>query len=219
MKYLRLLSTSALWFSRADLLGDPLEGSLSQPTIDRRDADPRAAWQANVRPHLPGMVYVSCWHCSDHESAAMWSLYSADHGLAVVTNGGLLRHALDQSELRLVFGLVKYVNYRTQLVDDTAAIDPFMHKRHSFEHEREVRALALPIPTSEDYVRDDDGNPRFDLMLPEGLEIPIEPATLIEVRLSPTAPSWYRDVVEDATRRYGFNFQVLQSDLKTDALW
>jgi len=39
-------------------------------------------------------LYVSCWHSNQHESAAMWALYSRTSGIAIRTTAGRFVRAL-----------------------------------------------------------------------------------------------------------------------------
>lgn len=79
-----MLEVEALYFPRADLLGDPHEGSLPRVNAEARDAlvdavpgwvwapgmnPERLSWITNVRA-----VFVSCWNLSEHESAALWTI-------------------------------------------------------------------------------------------------------------------------------------------------
>jgi hypothetical protein len=74
-----------------------------------------------------------------------------------------------------------------------------VHKRVSFEHEREVRAII------------DSRDPESDRI---GLTVPVDLATLIQrVHVAPTAPGWYEDVVRRAAKRYGLDAPVSRSDL------
>jgi hypothetical protein len=91
-KYVWLLDAHALFFSRADLLGDPFEGSLSRLNVELRPQiyagrilDDQLELLAEFRRKLLRTTFVNCWHMSDYESAAMWKLYLRDHGVAIQT--------------------------------------------------------------------------------------------------------------------------------------
>ena len=86
-KFVWTIQNKCLWLSRADLLGDPWEISLSveqlQLVIDRQPITPvgeapketaeeRAEriinlWRSNT--------FISCWNKSLHESNALWKIY------------------------------------------------------------------------------------------------------------------------------------------------
>ena len=82
-KFVSLLDTKALFFTRADMLGDPYEGSTSYfnkanwPIIYKdkilieslHSATSHNAWKRQ-------WTFVNCWHMNEIESAAMWKLYA-----------------------------------------------------------------------------------------------------------------------------------------------
>jgi len=97
-KFTAMLQRSALYFSRADLLGDPLEGSFTRayaaerdemiknPPLGRTSQEQEAIFQHNERifSATPRQIYVNCWHLGDHESMAMWRGYGAGpYGIAI----------------------------------------------------------------------------------------------------------------------------------------
>src|SRR4051794_33087869 len=79
-KYVSLISSATVWFSRADLLGDPFEGSMSEangrlrPEVYADSEIPPEAFElfAAARRESLRRTYVSCWHKGEWESAAMW---------------------------------------------------------------------------------------------------------------------------------------------------
>ncbi len=88
-KFVAMLVDSTLFVSRADLLGDPFEGSIPGPEARARH---KSKFDALVnatglrRALMRGgetryewartWLYVSCWHMNPYESAAMWKLYA-----------------------------------------------------------------------------------------------------------------------------------------------
>jgi hypothetical protein len=95
-KYLSMLDRRGLFFSRATLLGDPFEGSSTKMMVAQREyvrnnraTDPALAAYKNmpetafnVSYFYEGMVpkyLISCWHMNEHESAALWKLYSGSN--------------------------------------------------------------------------------------------------------------------------------------------
>jgi hypothetical protein len=79
------------------------------------------------------------------ESIAMWSLYnSGSEGVAVQTTVGQLKVALRHDPRITLIGRVTYLDYeRDTMINSLNTISPLMHKRRSFQHEAEVRALIL----------------------------------------------------------------------------
>jgi hypothetical protein len=137
-KYVDLLQRRQLFFSRADLLGDPFEGSVTRVNIMvRRAASRRLDLQRQANPSpVPRLIaaaksmheqiaeanrssrrttYINCWHMNEHESAAMWKLYAAsDSAVAVRSTFAKLRGCLPTggSHQPLVYlGEVTYIDY------------------------------------------------------------------------------------------------------------
>ena len=110
-KLVSLLKEGALWFSRADLLGDPLEGSftlareierqriLDDPPEGRTRAVQEDIFKHNARvtAEARSMVYVNCWHQGSHESMALWQGYGGGpFAVALRSTFGLLDSLLPE---------------------------------------------------------------------------------------------------------------------------
>lgn len=211
-KYVALLESSSLWFSRIDRLGDPFEASWTAASDERlREVlVPGPSTQmaieevrsslARGRKMFRDSTYVSCWHSGDHESAAMWHLYSkTDESVAVQTTYAQLVSVLPH---HVLIGLVQYIDYDTARFSPDNALRPAAHKRLSYEHEREVRALMLAgIEREED--------PR-----PVGIGVPVDLRALVQrVYVAPDSSPWYHDLVRAVTRRLGWAFEIAPSRL------
>jgi hypothetical protein len=95
---------------------------------------------------------------------------------------------------------------------------PYVHKRLSFEHERELRVFAVEFPTSNS--DDEDGIDFEKKNLSPGRFVKIDLDQLIErIHVSPAAPTWFFKLVESIVRRYGYRFDVTQSDMATTPLF
>ena len=241
-KFVSMLETRALYLARADLLGDPFEGSLT-----RAEANRRAAYDARLRAtHRPAKLHsssqpkvhaeilnsiVSCWHLNAVESMAMWRLYlTGREGIAVRTTFRRLVSCFTpfdgqekafnadgtDREIRVHAGVVHYVDYDS---DTPVNVPRILLKRRSFEHEREVRVVATD--------RSWGNSPRFG---PDGQvltrfgaggdRIRVDLETLVlSVFVAPEAQRWFADLVQAVVRRYGFGFPVVQSDLDRDPVF
>ena len=92
-KFVSMLDKSALFFTRADKLGDPFEGSMPNANTDwllmlQKDvAVDLHSKLSTFRRNFRNFIMVNCWHNNDHESAGMWSLYSRERdGVAIKTD-------------------------------------------------------------------------------------------------------------------------------------
>ena len=114
-------------------------------------------------------TFINCWHENEHESEAMWRLYSSflDNAIAIRTSYNSLYHALGRNP-SIRIGRVKYVDFQQSYA---GLHDAFWCKRKSFEHEKEVRAMLI-----------DRCNPDKGKLVPCDLPILIK-----EVFVSPSA--------------------------------
>lgn len=95
-KLVDLLDSEALFFPRADMLDDPLEGSYSEANVRLRSevyGKELSALTAQIGPLMREMrrfTVISCWHLSAYEPAAMWERY-ATQGYAVAVQSTFKR--------------------------------------------------------------------------------------------------------------------------------
>src|SRR5262249_35734789 len=96
-------------------------------------------------------TFISCWNLSDEESAALWGLYVPPSGGVAIRSsyrrltecfGPLDPQPTDGDGVQLIYiGRVAYMNYETTWMPEGNAFWPYLHKRHSFSFENEIRAL------------------------------------------------------------------------------
>ena len=86
-----------------------------------------------------------------------------------------------------------------------------MHKRLSFAHEREVRAVcSIGANCSRNST-----TPRYP-----GIYVNCDVSQLIEcIYVSPLAPTYFFEAVAEVCRRFGLGAQVVQSDLMSKPLY
>jgi hypothetical protein len=148
--FVALLVDRELYFARLHELDDPWEGV--QPLGLSRRLVKMAGDSGPIYDYyriVASQAVVSCWHENDHESVAMWRLYTSGmEGVAIKTTVGQLKKSLAHEGRAVTIGRVQYIDHR---IDDDGlapAIDmlsPIFCKRRSYEHEREVRAvIATP---------------------------------------------------------------------------
>jgi hypothetical protein len=210
--YIWTLECAALYFSRIDLLGDPFEGTttaasndaimkfMAWPAGSEQQQRDWATRNAKVRRDVRRGIFVNCWHMKDHESEAMWRLYAnSDQSIAIQTSYRRLVGAFDES---IIVGAVRYIDYDHAVFPPNDALWPAAHKRASFSHENEIRALKVAMA---------DGNE------PLGHSVPVNLAELVErVYVSPNCPSWYEKLAQRLTQRFGYGFPILKSRLSEE---
>ncbi len=130
-KFVSILENGALFFARADKLGDPFEGSLPRRNIDSF-RDEESNMYAPVMQQLPRFTLISCWHESTHESEAMWKLYSSTQGgIAIKTRFESFVKSLGTNE-QFHIGRVQYLDYDGDQIPEVDTLSPYLHKRRSF---------------------------------------------------------------------------------------
>jgi hypothetical protein len=149
---------------------------------------------------------------NEHESAAMWKLYSSSNeAVCIRSTYRRLRRCLPQC---VFVGEVSYIDYETGGFSLGKVFNAIMHKRLSFAHERELRAIFWEqdgIPDAQPY------KPQID---DSGLAMEVDLPALIErVYVSPTAAPWFADLVRAMTKKYELAFPVDQSVLASAASW
>ena len=214
-KFMAFLMRGSLWFYRIDFFDDPFEGKYPWETI-RRYGGPSEMGNIEDIENMRQWTYANCWYMSDHESAAMWRLYaSTNEAVAVQSTYEQLHLELPET---CYVGEVKYIDFDRDFLDLGNYFSPFMHKRISFAHERELRALIhdsepAEIPTGQPDTVKHDKEMRNTL---SGLEINVDIHRLVKrIYVAPVAPHWFKKLIRDVSILQGFNEnQVVTSSLE-----
>lgn len=218
-KFVSLLDKQALFFVRADKFPDPFEGSYPQANIVLRpvvykDLPPEAFEKtqgilSNFRKEIRRFTIISSWHMNDHESAAMWKLYlKSEEGVAIQSTFKHLTESFNNYVEDIFVGKVKYIDYETEWLPEGNSFYPFLHKRKSFEHENELRAIIQKMSIKEGGI--DLSQDLYDF----GAYIPINLDVLIErIFISPTAPRWFYDLISSIVNRYNLKKEIIKSSL------
>jgi hypothetical protein len=137
----------------------------------------------------------------------MWKLYtSQNESICIRSKYKIFANLLPKQTL---LGCVKYIDYRRDSFDNKEMWNYIIHKRKSFEHEREIRAAIYR----------DEACP-FESVDGKGLVVPINVAELIEeIFVSPTAQSPLSEVVTGLAEKYGLSARVLQSRVNEEPAW
>lgn len=224
-KFVSLLECQALYFNRADKFEDPFEGAA--PTINSSQRFAHISSWSKEQQHRAAQHHsdlnkawrkyyaINCWHENPYESAAMWKLYlKSGEGLAISTTFERLTKSFVDSE-PIYVGRINYLDYDNDVMPEGYSFSPFLHKRKSFEHEREIRAILWKPPIS--YSADGTPNGTFDSSLEtisDGISIKIDLDLLIDqLYVAPNAPKWFYELIVSVTRRYGIVKTINWSDL------
>jgi hypothetical protein len=186
-------------------------------------ADPHgfAERESKTNKRMKALSFVSCWHASEYESAAMWKLYSReDAGVAVISTMERMAKftVLPPETAHGILAPVEYLDFEsfsdTHHAGTQAALG--FAKRKSFEHEKEVRGLIRienlpPDPNlldSELYIES------LKASVPVGVNAEVDLKQLVEnICVSPFAGAWFINLVKNAASRAGLGSVVLTSKL------
>ena len=219
-KFIRLLQSRALYLARADTLGDPFEGSITEInrlanekmvtrmlaySDGRYTRDDLQKMRSNSNVTIRQSTYVSCWYSGETENATMWKAYGADScGVVVQSTYDKLRDNLPGPETEgtantYYIGCIKYLDYQGSdwIGPGGNSFSPYIHKRREFEGEREVRIICQVLPASG-----------------MGIVIPIDTGRIIDdIRAYPGAPMWTREMLTELVRLHGLELDVSPSRL------
>jgi len=154
-------------------------------------------------------VYVNSWYLNEYESAAMWNLYlKSNEGIAIQSTYNHLKNCFKNNKKETVYiGQIKYIDYKKDIIwPNLGGYAQYMHKRKSFEHEKELRALVWKSEPDEFL----GGKPRTE----NGIYVSANLNTLIEkIVVSPESPQWVATLVKNIVKRYGIRKRVEISNL------
>lgn len=216
-KFVSLISSSSLYFSRADKFQDPYEGTLPIYNESLKDIIyglvPESERERLIKESkifkdvMRQRTYINCWHENEFESAAMWDLYGKNNdSIAIETTYSKLKDSLTDE---FCLGMVNYIDYKSMHVPENNIVSPFMHKRVSFKHEQEVRALIIKFP--------EEGDGPIHLYkdnMPAGTSVQVNLNELINyIHIAPTASPWFYELVKTVAGHYDISAKIMKSDL------
>jgi hypothetical protein len=231
-KYVDLLKTSELHFTRADKLEDPYDCSaiqffgytnkklsLANPQVKERTC------QVNTFGRL--FVYLNCWHMNDVESAALWRLYSENkyETIAIQTTFEKFESEIKNKWPRdgIFITKVKYdPDNAGKPLDEipggklftALGWEDIIYKRPSFSHEKELRAFIYQRvdKLKEVQLRNEAHLEKLMKERPEYIRIKVTPSDLIEkVYVTPLATDLFVELVKNVSGE--LKDRVLKSDL------
>ncbi|WP_336001465.1 DUF2971 domain-containing protein [Halorientalis halophila] len=206
-----LFEREGIWFSNIEEFSDPYEGSRPEGKIgisigylqEKLDISADEARDILEASESGIIAYVSCWHESDFESAALWDQYlQSDQGVAIETTVKDLKEAIEPDQNRdIVYGKVQYIDYDESELP-SGVYPPIFHKRLSFQHEAEYRVAFT------------DWSQLQGHSVAPGQYISVDLDKLINtIHLAPTSPKWVSGLVERVMDRYEVDYELTKSTL------
>ncbi len=221
--FMSLLDKRALFFALVCELDDPMEGVYPDenravkytpisPDDSLEDHMSRARRRFVDKHEQEGyreMMAVNCWHVNAGESVAMWKTYSRQ-GIAVQSTCGRLKRSLETWPFDTMYlARVKYLRGAI-LGNPLILFEPSLHKRKSYEYEKELRAFIFRHPRTNH--PDIPDNKMFRKH--SGVYVDVCLEDLIgKVYVSPIAQEWFKDLVQSVMTRYSVKAKLTKSDL------
>ncbi|MBX3488953.1 hypothetical protein [Parvibaculum sp.] len=209
-KFLDLTHNRDLFFSRGDKFEDAYEGAFTRKIkeiIDHNYRENGIDFTADeFAKRIREKVFVNCWHRNTNDSMAMWHIYGqSSAAMAITTTVGMLRDSMIEANLpfRWAIKKVRYVNHwRNPEIDIRPYSNIFSYKLKAYEFEKEVRVIV-------------DRSQEFDIDIAEnGMKIGVSLEKLLRsIVISPTAPSWFFELISATTEKYGVLTPVRRSKL------
>jgi len=218
-KFVSMLENRGLWFSRANKLGDPFEGSMSlanlklRPQLYGNDIPlDKLKEMEKIRKKMVKWALVNCWHMNEGESMAMWKIYGkSNEAIAIQSRCGLLQECL-QDDKDINIGEVQYIDRHSDdpanFISERFLQYPFMYKDRVFEYENELRAIKLDLT---ELPRDDQGINLTKSEPPNsGMMVTIDLRKLLQgVTISPVSEPWFYDLVKNLLEKYELDQEIL----------
>lgn len=209
-KFRWMVRERRLFMPSAAHLGDPLEGTHPHGQLnwwqsladnaaseeERRTIEHNRQLISRFAVAFRTRYYVSCWHMNETINPEMWRLYAdSPESVAVQTTVAKLRAALPAY---VDIGLVRYIDYAVDRLPTLNILEYITHKSNLFEHERELRAVAMhPIVEGFDQQHfrmhhfEAENDPAFRVFAP-----PIDMTGFVEsVSVHPAAPAAFLEEV------------------------
>ena len=205
-KFVSILATGSLFFTRVDKFNDPFEGAIpplmtymyeiasnSVENIEKEDLKLEQKRAENWYKY----IMCNCWHQNEEESMAMWEKYQLPNsGIAIKTTMRNLKNSLSD-ELDVFIGQIRYssfahyeINYTydywsAERSDITRIYFPYFYKRKAFEYEHEVRLIIDTYPLVNDYFNKHIGDIPIETLLQTGFPEIWETGVSLKVDVEP----------------------------------
>jgi len=141
----------------------------------------------------------------------MWQLYGLQgKGVAIQTTVGNLIASMANATQEIFIGTVRYVDYRTATFPEGNIFWPLIHKRLSFAHEMEVRAVHVRWPES--------STPGPEHPIGVGVDIDFD-VLAPKVFANPSSQQWERDAMNAVMAKFGAGGVTETSHLAEDPLY
>jgi hypothetical protein len=234
-KFIAMLEDKALFFTRGDRFRDRFEGSVPKKVAENRlrlwqdlralegkepEDEPTERKQFEQLALVDRrLVAINCWYMDEAESDAMWQLYvkGQGEGVAIQSTVGRLKKALDDFKREIHIGAVEYIDYENDEYEIRSGFSHFLHKRHGFKHEKELRAMTRLFPGTQS-----GGTFNYIECEPKqkhGLQVPVNLQELIEQIVIAPGAKWLELVTLKVINSHHLRVHVRCTELDADPIY
>ena len=206
-KYIDLLRTSSLYFCRADRFSDKFEGvftsGIRKKINEEHTQGSRIESADNIYQRSRMGTFVNCWTFGKTDNMALWQLYGgASNSVAINTTFQRLDDICRSWDKKIQIEKVRYIDHfeNPNMIIETYT-DSLKYKHKAYEFEREIRIM---LPQQDNWESNPEG------MLRKVLDLN---SLVTSVVVAPEAGSWFYELVQDVTNRYGLKAEVRMSKL------
>lgn len=176
--------------------------------------------------------FANCWFIGEHESVAMWQLYSKPDSVVIKIEYKLLMQEISSENFNysanyytsLTYGKTQYCRFtdwqELKAKEGEENLQGFL-KDKSFEHEQEFRLILQKIKTNDSVVPRKEGIPDEKI---DEFNRQRSPKVVylnflkfedmrFEIIFNPKSQDWHRKNVEGIIQKYNLGFKTKVSDL------
>lgn len=237
-KFISLLLTQALWFSKLSMLEDTFEGmtpALTRAAMKRQHRDmedwfPDENRKQQVRQFVElneadgrELIVANCWFMDNHESQTMWDGYARNaEGVAISSTARRLANSLAISHKNWWIGKITYIDFTAysemNLYDGSQAHRRAFLKSTKYSDERELRVATMNWVAPG--CLNPDGSPQTDkqkaglvysLDRPGILVLSHLPTLITQIRTAPKASEWHHNLIKLLIARTNIKCDVMRS--------
>lgn len=208
-KFLKMVSTSKLFFSNVQMLGDQHEGRIPEKIYNMMlEEDKRLGRTNNFSQNYKGFIenslrretLICSWIANKKESFAMWKMYAKEKlGIAIKTNYERLKNSFARTSEDIYIGEVHYYDDDKPYYRLGNTFYSFLVKHNYYEFESEVRCITELKQDAKDMFKNID----------------VDLNTLIEdVYISPFAiEAGFHEILEFLKTKYRLTFNIKTSGI------
>jgi hypothetical protein len=231
-KFVAMLSTKSLYFTRGDTFPDKFEGAMGSIRLERRYDDYYREYLRRAYLSAPGSkedytpkrleqsvnksllslrkagewqrrtTFINCWYQADHESEAMWSLYAGWRRDEIDSPGSIVIVTTFGKLGRALSSVSNMYVGKVKYVDRTTTLSG-LNEAFWYKSKSFEHEREVRAVLHRHGVED------------SGVLIAVDLAGVIrEVRLSPFCPVWFEELVKDVSEKYGHSFDIRRSSLE-----